>query len=305
MNNKKIPTSIGTIVLIIIAITVFGGVWKYAQTQKTEDVGFSNAISKSKVLDDSKKQQPEEFPIIVAQPGMSLEDIIKEALYKKSPDWKNKNYNITVTVETNKENHAIGRFVYDGYNITRDGKYHNTGEQVWFAAKSDESWTLTEVSGAGYWGACQNFKKYNFPLDMTPDCWDTEKNILIDTSNPKRFYPDGFAKTDKKELVQAFISFIKKQKNSGKWVPDNYLQKDLYVKVDKKVANYIYGAMLVGGNQNISTPYFLAVKKNSKWIVVHNGQDIPNCSVIDPYKFPYEIIGRCYDDVNKKERENL
>ncbi|MFZ2226265.1 MAG: hypothetical protein WA064_02350 [Candidatus Moraniibacteriota bacterium] len=314
MNNKKIPTSTGAIVLIIIALTVFGVVWGWEKNQEViEQSQVAVNIKKPAATQENQQNQVAnqntsqgvEFPTISTQPGMRLEDIIKQAIYKKSPDWKNRNYDIVVTVETSKENYAIGRFVYDGYNVTRDGSHHNTGEEIWFAAKSDESWTLTGVSGAGYWGSCQNFKKYNFPLDMTPDCWDTDKNILIETSNPKRFYPDGFTKTDKKELIQAFISFIKEQKKSGKWEPDSYLQKDLYVKVDKKVGNYIYGAMLISGSQNISTPYFLAVKKNSEWIVVHNGQDIPNCSAICPYKFPHEIIGTCYDDVSKTEKKNL
>lgn len=302
MNQKKIPTSIGVAVIIIIAITIGMFTWKWEKVEDQIAPKTQDAITTENQGQLSVSKEVE-FPTVKAQSGMSLEDIIKQALYEKTPDWKIRNYDIDVTIETNKNSHAIGRFVYDGYNITKDGKYHNASEGIWFAAKSDEGWTLIETAGASYWGSCQNFKKYEFPSDMIPDCWDADKKVLIDTSNPKNFYPNGFTKADKKKLVKAFLSYIRKQKNSGKWEPDIYLQKDLYVKVDEKVDNYIAGAILVGGIQNISAPYFLAVKKNGNWIVVYNGQDNPYCSDIEMYHFPHEIIDQCYDEQSKSMKD--
>jgi len=302
MKNQKIPTWLGTVIIIIIAVTIGMFAWKIEESNKKIE---SQAPSIASQQNQDQEHEEVEFPTVKAQPGMTLEDIIKQALYEKTPDWKIRNYDIDVTVETNKNSHAIGRFVYDGYNVTKDGKYHNVAEGIWFAAKSDEGWTLVETSGAGYWGSCQVFKRYDFPIDMTPDCWDTEKNILINTSNPERFYPDNFAKADKNELVQAFISYIKKEVSPKNQKSNNYLTKDLYVKIDKKIDNYISGAILIGGLENISVPYFLAVKKNGKWIVVYNGQDIPSCNIVEPYKFPNKIIGSCYDEINKKEKKVL
>ncbi|MCX6761828.1 MAG: hypothetical protein NTY33_03245 [Candidatus Moranbacteria bacterium] len=48
MNNKKIPTGAGTIVLIIIAVTVFGVVWKYEKNQQN--------IQQPLVMINAKKQ---------------------------------------------------------------------------------------------------------------------------------------------------------------------------------------------------------------------------------------------------------
>jgi hypothetical protein len=301
--DQKISTKLGTIVLVIFAITAGVFVWLVEKNQQAAERPLLLIGAKKPTL--TQQDVPQEFPTIPAQSGMSIEDIIKRAIYEKYPDWKNRNYNITVTVETNMEDHAIGRFVFDGYNIVKDGKYHNTGEEIWFAAESNKSWTLVVTSYPSYWGSCQDFKKYNFSTDMTPDCWDVEKNILINTLNPARFYPKGFVATDKKKLAGAFIAYMQKVKDSGQYAPESYFSKDLYVKADKIVGNYLSGTMLVGGSQNISTPYFLATKQNGKWIVVHNGQDIPICSAIEPYKFPHEIISSCYDDINKKEKAVL
>jgi hypothetical protein len=182
MKNQKISTALGTAVIIICAITVGLFILKWGKNQAQQETQIQKIISSARPIIQQKhpSQNAEqssviEFPKVPIQPGMSIEDIIKQAIYERTPDWKNRNYDITVTVEINKEDHAIGRFVYDGYNIIKDGsKHHNTGELVWFAAKSDESWTLAEISAVGYWGSCQNFEKYKFPSDMIPDCWDIE-----------------------------------------------------------------------------------------------------------------------------------
>jgi hypothetical protein len=264
-------------------------VWVHEKNQSDDTAQIPSEIRNNQTTQAPTKNQreqteipPEEIPTIEIQPGVSLEDIIKQALYKKYPNWKSKNFNVMVAVETNQENHAIGRVVFEGGQ-------HNSGEAIWFAAESNNSWTLTSVSGVGYWGVCQDFKKYKFPADMTPDCWDTEKNILIDTSNPQRFYSDGFTKADKKELIQAFISYRKLYSNKN----DVYLNKDLYVKITKNTEGHFKGAMLIGGSENHSAPYFLAAKQNGKWVFVTSGQDDPSCDVIEPYNFPHDIVDKC------------
>lgn len=302
MDDKRIPTYLGTVILVIIAITVGTFVWVYEKNQ--QDIAIQPPIPKG----NQQKQAPitpEKYPAIPEQPDMSLEDIIRQAIYKKVPDWKIRNYDITVTVETDKENHAIGRFIYDGYSVVNDGRHHDTGEGIWFAAESNANWILTGISYVGYWGSCQDFQKYGFPTDMTPDCWDTEKNILVDTAKPQRFYHNGFTKDDKKKLIQAFNSYLEEVSDSGGYVPESYLHNNLYVRFDKLADNFLVGTILIGGSQNISAPYFLATKQNSKWIVVYNGQDIPPCSAIKSYNFPHNIVGECYDEQSKRENENI
>lgn len=300
MINKKVSTFAGS--LIILAVVVALGIVFCPSGENGEmkdgviiNNNIINSATENQAAKNIENNQEEvnyeqdipeaiEQPTIVMRPGMKLEDVIKEALYKKIPDWKVRNYDVSVTVETNRDNHAIGRFVYDGYNIIKDGKYHNTGEGIWFAVKSDEAWTLVESSSVGYWGTCQNFTKYKFPSDMTPDCWDTEKNVLINTNNPEKFYGAGFTKEDKKELIQAYIEYANKNAPEGR----SYRQSDksLYVRVNKSIGNYLRGTFFIGGS-NIG---FYAIKQSGKWIIIYSGQDSPACSLTDPYNFPNEIV---------------
>ena len=303
MKNKNISTLTGAVILVIIAITAGELVLTYEKQNDTiqtlNRIGSDAQVLSQNIMKNQRERLPavvsEEFPMVQIQPGLSLEELIKQAFYKKYPHWESKNFNVAVTVETNQERHAIGRVVFDGGQ-------HNNGELIWFAAESNNSWTLTNVSGVGYWGACQDFRKYSFPKDMTPDCWDTEKNILIDTSNPQRFYSDGFTKSDKQELIRAFISY-KKTTHYDK--NDVYLHKDLYVKITKNTKDYFEGAILIGGYENYSAPYFLAAKQNGKWVFVTSGQDDPSCDAIEPYDFPRDIVDKCYDEQTKQTKENL
>ncbi len=51
MDNKKIPTSVGTIVIIIITLTVFGVVWKYKKNQEViEQSQIMLSVKKSAVV---------------------------------------------------------------------------------------------------------------------------------------------------------------------------------------------------------------------------------------------------------------
>ena len=297
MDNKKISTGVGAVVLVIIAITVSVFVWKW---EKREGLQMTMLPEKNNELSKISNITPEveEFPSIVITPGISLEEIIKQAVFKKYPDWEINNYAISVTIETNKDGFAIGRFVYDN---NKQDKYHNSAEEIWFAAKTNDAWTLVATSAVGYWGACQDFEKFNFPKNLTPDCWDMEKNSLIETSNPGRFYENGFTKEDKVNLIKAYLSY---QKNKSDHL-DFYLNKTLYIKINKNTKNYTEGTVLFGGIENHSNPYFLAVKLNTDWKIILVSQDIPLCSVIDPYKFPKQIVDKCYDEKNKKERENI
>ncbi|MCK9378828.1 MAG: hypothetical protein M0P97_01635 [Candidatus Moranbacteria bacterium] len=299
MNKKQINTKLAAIIIVVFLITASVFVWKY------EDIRYkiSSQNNQQNIVPQIENNQEElnknqeipeaiEYPTIAIEPGVSLEEIIRQAIFKKFPNWKVKNYSVTTTVETNEKDHAIGRFIYDGYNITRDGKYHNTADGIWFAAKSDNAWTLVTTSYTGYWGSCQDFKKYKFPSDMIPDCWDTEKKILIDTLNQGRFYPKNFTKKDKQELIQAYIEYGKKNLPEGFGCKGSKCDKYnlySYVRLDKSINNYLRGTFFGNGGENIG---FYAIKQSDKWIVVYSGQDSPSCSLTDPYNFP-EVIVKC------------
>jgi hypothetical protein len=59
MNNKKIPTSAGTIVLIIIALTVFGAVRKWEKMQESRETKIPKVSVGQKVVGNNQKQNNE------------------------------------------------------------------------------------------------------------------------------------------------------------------------------------------------------------------------------------------------------
>ena len=46
---------------------------------------------------------------------------------------------------------------------------------------------------------------------------------------------------------------------------------------------------MVGGG------FWLAVKMDSKWVVVFDGQNTPGCSQVDPTDFPVSMVAECFD----------
>ena len=306
--NKKISTEIGVGIVLLVAIVIGGAFYFQSKKEVTEQNKAvpqprnkqvaslnQNQQSGGAPQNSNQTQEQQKFQTVPEQPGIPLQNIIKQALgYPED-------YNVNVTIETNQENHAIGRFTYnkDQYNQTNDG--------IWFAAKSNGAWSIATTSFTGYGGLCQTFEQYSFPKDMTPDCWDNQKNVLVDTSNPQRFYQNGFTKTDKAGIIQAFISYRKSATGglgaySGQ---DTYLHNKLYLKIDKSSAEYFNGAILIGGIENHSTPYVLAAKQSGKWVYVFGSQDYPPCSKIEDYKFPHDIVDKCYDENSSQIRENL
>jgi hypothetical protein len=285
MNNKKIPTGIGTAIITIIAVTAGVFVLKCEKQQSEAQLSSANIIK-----DNAPKNQQQ----LPSNADGNIENNIKQAFYNKFPDWKN--HALTISVETNQEEHAIGKFVYDNGRNDEFSK----GEGVWFAAKTSDVWVISEISYVGYNGTCQDFKKYNFPSDMIPDCWDNENNIQIETINPERFYVDGITKESKKEITRAFLSYIKTTSHLA-----IYVNKDLSLLIIKNTEKYLKGMILINGVENHSMPDFYAAKVGEKWKVVFNGQDYPPCSVIEEYNFPNNIIEKCSDEENKQIKDNL
>lgn len=56
MDNKKIPTSLGAIIILIIAITVGWFVWKCEDGQRIEDVQVQNVGRKHQLFEDGNEQ---------------------------------------------------------------------------------------------------------------------------------------------------------------------------------------------------------------------------------------------------------
>jgi hypothetical protein len=274
--DKKIPTSIGTIILVIIAVTVFMFVWIYEKNQYTdEQIPYQSFQSK-----------------VVATKDASLEESVKIGLENEFTGQRISN----VTASFIDGDHAFGTFTYQD-----SGQYVHE-DQVWFASKTDSIWKINNVSFAGYFGLCEVFAKNGFSSAMTPDCWDQERKVLIETTAPQNFYLHGFTKTDKARLIKAFLVYMKASMPN---YVETYSNKTLFVRVNQNTSNYLRGTILIGGQENISAPNFYAVKEKNIWKVLFNGQDWPNCANVDSYHFPQQILQNCYDDQAKKERTPL
>lgn len=291
MKNQKVDIKLGTLILIIIAITAGFFVWKVGKGMD-ENQSSNLIVYKEGNKKKDNMIQAEEFPIVFMRPEMKLENVIQQALFKKYPDWKNKNYIVNVSVEIDKESHAIGRFTY-----CSEHDKNSKGDGTWFASENNNNWILTDISYVGYNGTCQNFWKYNFPEDMIPDCWDNEKNIQVETKNPDTFYLNGITKKDKEGIIESFILFIKNEPYAQYYTMDNS-----HVLIIKNSEKYLKGMILRDGIENHSVPNFYAVKNLGKWNVVFNGHDHPSCNIAEKYNFPSDILGKCYDEINKQEK---
>jgi hypothetical protein len=209
----------------------------------------------------------------------NIESDIENAFYQKFPDWKKEI--VKVQIEEKKEGSAFGKMEY------RDHEY------FWFAiTKMNNEWEIVSHSGVNYIGTCQDFMKYNFPQEMTPDCWDNDKNILIDTTNPNLFYEKGFAINDKKEILDSFHTY--KQEENKSSYDRFYKDQDLFLIIYKVSGNYFKGSVHIGGNDNYSAPYIFAVKGDDGWNVVFQGQDHPSCDIVDKYNIPEKIYEECF-----------
>lgn len=202
---------------------------------------------------------------------------------------KENNSVLLIKTETAEGDFAIGR-----YSLSEE-KLGSSG--TWFAQKNSSGWEVFNT-GYSYYGSCQKFWQHDFPKDLTPDCWDEEKNILVETSNPSRFFNDGFTVKDKEAIKVAFIKYLSAE---GQEYASSYKNKPLFVSVDSNTQDHMKGRVFIGGIENHSTPAILAAKVGGIWKVIYQGQDLPECKTIDPYSFPANIVPSCYipDENNK------
>lgn len=209
-------------------------------------------------------------------------EAIRAAFIKENPHWDEPDY-FSISVEEMTSAHAIGTITWNN---------PETRTATWFAAKDGNAWSITNY-GPGYFGTCQQFQKYSFPQEMTPDCWDADKEVIVNTSNPERFY-NGLSIEDKEEIKTSFLQFMG---------PDTRFQdQELYVKYNNIIDGYVRGMILIGGSENISAPQFFAAKRDSEWHVLYYGQENPNCSDIEGYDFPTRMISGCWDGNDWIER---
>jgi len=257
-NKKFLSISIISLLLIVLSFFVFFFFFEKASREPEE------------VFDHNGSQL------------FQIERNIKDVFMQKYPEWKEDS--VSVSIKKKYLDYAVGEITHDD----------RRGKLFWFSKRIDSQWKIISSSGGGYFGICQNFKDYNLPSKITPDCWDNKNFILQNSPNPSLFY-DGLTVDDKEKIKKVFLEYTK----------DNifYRDKELYVKFNEVMGNYLRGSILVGGVENHSSPQFFAVKSGIGWVILYFGQENPPCINIKSYNFPVEIISSCWDGESEIERK--
>jgi len=212
-------------------------------------------------------------PLVGFESGaVSLNEKIVLAFLQKFPTWSKDDIDVKVFEE--RDTFARGDILFR--------KSANLAH--WFAVKSGEKWEIVSYD-VDYFGICQDFQKYQFPLEMIPDCWDMEKKIIVNTSNPQLYY-HGLTIDDKEALKKAFLKFVNN---------DQYSLADLNIKFSRIDGKYLQGAILFSGVDNYSASHFFAVKDLEEWRVLYYGQENPPCENKRGYKFPKDMISNCWN----------
>ncbi|MBP9697962.1 MAG: hypothetical protein KBD65_02120 [Candidatus Moranbacteria bacterium] len=277
MNKKRVIYFAVTAILFLAASCAgffFGGV----PSAKDMDFNAGDGKSVTSVMlpEDSGVTTPDAI-----LPKKSMIDQIVQGVKEEYPylaTLESSTNQLKIEIEDNSNGYAIGRYSYPQKDFGSSG--------TWFAENTSEGWKVFNV-GYNYWGDCQYFWENEFPKDMTPDCYDYEKMEHIETTNPKRFFTDGFSLKDKEEIIQAYIAFKKAQ---SKGVAK---AEDLAIRVGTQTKNYLEGMMLTERVEEHSNPAFFAVRTDTGWRVIFEGQSPPPCDLVEMYNFPISIVSTC------------
>jgi hypothetical protein len=174
MNNKKIPTSVGTIVLIIIALTVFGVVWKYEETQKTESVQNQNVVAKQTenqgiVNLEKISNQRNSINWAVVQ----FDDCGGKEKYDQMSWWSK------FIVEIKKKDYYSDSFIESQLKSINNNTYLNPGKIVYT-----------------YQSYCNDVKNKNHSI-----CKDKDKKLSMDNFNS---YGEGCLSKDNSAFIVVF-----------------------------------------------------------------------------------------------------
>lgn len=247
-------------------------------------------------------------------------EIIKKAILEKIPSIKEesffnnldnaheyKKYNKleSIDIHLKNESYAIGEFC-------SSNNYRGISYKGWlncerfFSAKVDDKWIIIN-----YWNykeeyyECKDFYSYNFPTNMIPDCYDSQKDKFVNTMNPNEFNTSWLKKEDKDKIKEAYLNFQYENENGENYSKYNSSNLDkLYINISTLISsNYLAGSMIKLGVTWVTEfwwSYFLAVKTNNEWKIIYEWQDYPPCSLIKTYNLPKEFIPFCYDENDNK-----
>lgn len=68
------------------------------------------------------------------------------------------------------------------------------------------------------------------------------------------------------------------------------------IDIIKKNGRYILATLLSDGEHTPSYPGFRAFKADDGWKIIFSGQESPDCSLVEKYSFPADIVPDCWRD---------
>ncbi|MFH0942630.1 MAG: hypothetical protein V1810_00465, partial [Candidatus Beckwithbacteria bacterium] len=69
------------------------------------------------------------------------------------------------------------------------------------------------------------------------------------------------------------------------------------VTISKQIGNFATGG--IKEYEAVGGAYWLAAKTNSGWVGVYDGQSQPECSQIETYDFPAEMVPECLNSLGQ------
>ncbi|MEI7621512.1 MAG: hypothetical protein WCJ51_03175 [Candidatus Moraniibacteriota bacterium] len=261
--NKNIKSEIYIAVLVLVAIIISG----FFLLNSKKNIKLEEQVSIITKTDNSIEKQNQE---IINSLNKKL------AKYFGQSNINNEKISITDNMQNK---FIIGRYSDDTY---------------FFAAKEAGDWNIFDsgLIDYGYQVNCQDINKYNFPKEITPDCWDKDNLFLKPTPNPQRFSSKAISLEEMNDLTASFLNYSKDIKQSyGKYNP-------LHIYISTRLDNIILGNFKYknGKETYVIEEFTLAIKISGKWKVIfqqknwRDSNDFPSCDVIKKYNIPVKFF---------------
>lgn len=118
---------------------------------------------------------------------------------------------------------------------------------------------------------CTEITPYNFPLDIAPNCIDSDGTLL------------DRAAADRPHIEAALVAAT------------GMTAEELYFTIGTNTGAHAFG--------NLTGGYYLAAKTGGSWAIAFYGEATPFCSDVDPYFFPSSMVPACTgDDLSQVDR---
>lgn len=115
-------------------------------------------------------------------------------------------------------------------------------------------------------------------------------DLTISSSTTSQTTKSAFPSNKKVEKTESDNELLKKAVSEKTGISIDIIIVD----VSKNTGKYAKGLVTSKG-ETVGGGYWLAIKTNGKWSVVFDGQNTPECSLINPSGFPADMVPECFD----------